>query len=215
MSETPTGTAPLDFDRADLSHAPQAVICTACAQPIGATYFGVNGNYVCVACRDRLVPRAMQAGSFPMALGLGLVAAALCAAAYYAITAATGWELGIVAIVVGVVIGKVVRKGAGLRKGKRYRALAMLLAYVAITATYVPQIMKVDDFAGSIVGAGLLALILPVLMLMKLDNVLGLIILAIGVYEAWKLSAAPELSVQGPFTLEATALRPTTNAAAD
>lgn len=202
MTETQRGSASLDFERADVSGPALAMTCAACAQPIAATYFGVNGNFVCPPCRDRLVPHAEGAGSFSAALGLGLGAAVLCAAAYYAITALTGWEIGLVAIVVGVVIGKAVRKGAALRSGKRYRLLAILLTYAAITATYVPQIMQVDGYRGSLGSATLLAWMLPAFMLMKLDNVLGLVILAIGVYEAWKLSAAPELTLQGPFSLD-------------
>jgi hypothetical protein len=66
----------------------------------------------------------------------------LGAGIYYAIVALTHYELGIVAIVVGLLVGKAVRKGSNGRGGWRYQALAMVLTYLAIVATYAPPIFQ-------------------------------------------------------------------------
>src|SRR5439155_3866977 len=51
-------------------------------------------------------------------------------------------ELGIVAIGVGLLVGIAVRKGSGGRGGRKFQALAMVLTYLSITASYVPLVLK-------------------------------------------------------------------------
>ena len=100
-------------------------------------------------------------------------------------------------------VGKAVRLGAGTAAKKRYRALAMLLTYLSITGTYVPYAFESAEDV-SLVLAMVIAFIAPFLMLLSMENIMGLVILGIGVYEAWKLSAPPDVVVQGPFTLATT-----------
>jgi hypothetical protein len=61
---------------------------------------------------------------------------------YYAILALTGYEIGLVAIAVGFLVGGGVRRGADARGGWPYQALAIFLTYTAIVSTYVPFIIK-------------------------------------------------------------------------
>src|SRR2546422_2854982 len=56
----------------------------------------------------------------------------LGAGLYFGIEAATGYELGLVAVVVGLMVGGAVRKGSNGRGGWRYQALAMFLTYCAV-----------------------------------------------------------------------------------
>jgi hypothetical protein len=196
---TEPGLSNLSFERADLAPS-TPTSCASCNDPIVSTYYGWGGNSVCPACHQKLAGSHAKSGSFVSALVLGGVAAALGAAAYYGIAALTGMEFGLIAIVVGIVVGKAVRVGAGSYAKKRYRALAVLLTYASITATYVPFVLEgAPDMP--VVGAAIFAFVLPGMMLMDLENLLGLIILAIGVYEGWKFSAPPDVVVQGPFTL--------------
>ena len=191
----------LDFEHADIPSGALSMNCAGCQRVIRATYYGLNGRNLCPDCCTQLQAGRDQ-GSFAAALLYGAAAAVLGALAYYAIVALTNAEFGLIAIFVGLFIGKAVRKGAGLRAGRRYRALAIALAYVSVTATYLPAVLK-GGGAHSWIDASLLALVLPTLMLARLHNLVGLAILAIGVYEAWKHSAAPKLNLQGPFTLQA------------
>ena len=192
----------LSFDRADLG-VTGAITCSSCQQPITGTYYGWNGASVCPSCHETLAKEHEKPGSFLFALIYGGVVAALGAAAYYAIAAGTGMEFGLIAIFVGLGVGKAVRLGAGTAAKKRYRALAMLLTYLSITGTYVPYAFEsAADVA--LVAALVIAFIAPFLMLLSMENIMGLVILGIGVYEAWKLSAPPDVVVQGPFTLATT-----------
>src|SRR5690349_4084007 len=126
-----SGTGGLQFDRAETPHsAPAGSACVVCKQPLSGTYFEVNGKTVCPGCRDRLnaeLNKYSPAVRFARALGLGAGAAVIGAGIYYGISAATGYEFGLVAIVVGLLVGKAVRKGSGGRGGWRYQALAMAL----------------------------------------------------------------------------------------
>jgi len=116
-----------------------------CNQPIARTYFEVGGKPFCEECREA-VARAFQGGSriarFFSALLLGLIAAIVCAAGWYMVVKLTGYSIGLVAIVVGALVGFAVRKGARGRGGWPYQGMAIILTYLAIAASYVPDIIK-------------------------------------------------------------------------
>ena len=61
---------------------------------------------------------------------------------YYAILAMSGYEFGLIAIVVGMAVGKAVNWGAYGRGGWRYQTMAIALTYLAIVSSYVPLIIS-------------------------------------------------------------------------
>ncbi len=96
----------LQFDQADYDEDAQAAsqVCSACNDSLGAQYFLVNNHVVCESCVEQL--NAMRsAGSpysrFGLAVVVGLVAGALGAGLYFAIAELTGYEFGLIAMVVG------------------------------------------------------------------------------------------------------------------
>jgi hypothetical protein len=130
----------LQFDRAERA-APTpsgGASCAFCKQAIASSYYEINGQVTCQRCRAQILA-AWNKGSpgtrFAKALGLGAAAAAVGAGVYFGIEALTGYEFGLVAIVVGLLVGGAVRKGSTGRGGWRYQALAMFLTYSAIVAT--------------------------------------------------------------------------------
>ena len=128
----------LQFDRAERGAAPAEMTCAVCQQPVGTSYYEVNGNVTCQRCRGQILAtwnRGSPGKRFVKALGLGAAAAALGAGLYFGIEAVTGYEFGLVAIVVGLIVGGAVRKGSNGRGGWRYQALAMFLTYSAVVAT--------------------------------------------------------------------------------
>jgi len=134
---TPTGDD-LQFERAERTSSAAAMSCGVCKQAITASYYEINGHVACQRCRSRLVVERNQgssAGRFAHALGLGLGAALFGAGLYFGIAAVTGYEFGLVAVVVGLVVGGAVRKGSSGRGGWRYQALAMFLTYTAVVVT--------------------------------------------------------------------------------
>jgi hypothetical protein len=138
----------LQFDRVEPTGAGSAqpgVVCTACQRPLTDTYFEANGQVVCPSCRSAIAAewnRGGAAGRFAKALGLGVAAMIVCSILWYAVLKLTDSQWGILAIVVGLVVGGAVRKGSNGRGGWRYQALAIFLTYTAIVSSYVPFIIE-------------------------------------------------------------------------
>jgi hypothetical protein len=135
IADSPSSAAPSDL----------AVTCAACQASIGTEYFDVNGSVVCSRCRTVVesaaeTPRGivplMTAGVY--GLGAGIVGAAI----YYAVIAIANLEIGIVAILIGYMVGYAVRKGAHGRGGLRFQVLAVVLTYASIALAYTPMVFK-------------------------------------------------------------------------
>ena len=133
---TPEGS--LQFEHVERDGRASALTCAVCSQPLAGAYYEVNGNVTCQRCRNQVLAawnRGSSGRRFVKALGLGFAAAALGAAIYFGIAALTGYEFGLVAVVVGVLVGGAVRKGSNGRGGWRYQLLAMFLTYSAVVVT--------------------------------------------------------------------------------
>jgi hypothetical protein len=280
-ANSPSGapSEPLQFDVAESGAAgasPGATsgvtTCKACSRPIASTYYEVNSAIICESCRAALDrPRGSRFSRGLHATGLGLLAAIAGSVLYFAVAAITGREFGLVAIAVGYMVGKAVRKGSRGRGGWAYQTLAIGLTYLAIVSTYVPLIVK--DFqkgarpakdstqvrantlmadtitisargpevgraldsasatkrsdsgfsvaqAGSptattrampvrprhlgpgtmLLGVGALMLLAAMIPIFAgFSNIIGLIIIGIAVFEAWKLNRRVVLNITGPF----------------
>jgi hypothetical protein len=132
----------LQLERAEVPDA-APLACNGCSVPIGDTYFEVNGRVVCPSCHGRVLEARAQgsgAGRFVLAAVLGLGAAAAGAVVWYGIREATGYEVGLVAIGVGLLVGTAVQRGAKGRGGLPYQILAVVLTYVAIVSSNAPYV---------------------------------------------------------------------------
>jgi len=152
--EAPVGSEllqPLQLDRVitesatAVSPGKPAVVCEFCQTSIDTEYYHVNGTTCCGGCRRRLestteTPRGIAplvaAGAF--GLGAGIVGAAI----YYAVIAITHLEIGIVAILIGYMVGRGVRKGARGRGGLRFQILAVALTYLSVALAYTPLVIQ-------------------------------------------------------------------------
>jgi hypothetical protein len=136
----------LQFGRAEptvVSPVSSAQRCVACQGPIAESYYHASGRVVCPACAARIQQGQQQppAYSFPRALLFG-GAAALAGCAIYAIVAiATGMEIGLIAILVGVMVGKAIRRASGGFGGRQQQILAVILTYFSIATSYIPVII--------------------------------------------------------------------------
>ena len=275
----------LQLDRAEYAeNAPER--CAACGQGLGGCYYEVGGRICCAACHERIVAALAGrpgAAGFLRAAAAGLGAAAVGSAIYFAVRAATGYQFGLISILVGFLVGRAVHWGCRGRGGWPYQTLAVLLTYLAIVSTYVPVILElakrqqaaatvtatasptapaapVATAAPSATAAraggdaalaapvtapvtapgpgtaaaagsppparagttripplrrladlgaayGLLLLLAASLPFAGGVGILGLIVIAIGLYEAWKLNRRPRLAVSGPHALAPQAWR--------
>ncbi|MGO9920901.1 MAG: hypothetical protein ACLQIB_40210, partial [Isosphaeraceae bacterium] len=138
----------IQFDLAEYSTpAPRAsgASCANCNRPIADAYFEIGGKVVCGPCRLR-IEEAYRGGS-RLARGMrsllyGMLAALAGAVVYYMIVRVTGYNIGLIAIVVGVMVGGGVRAGSGNRGGRFYQLLALFLTYSSIVAMNVPFLFE-------------------------------------------------------------------------
>ena len=123
----------------------EGVACVVCQQSITNQYFDINGQSVCDRCRDQVAQQAETPkglGVFARAGLFGLGAAIAGAILYYAVIAITDFEIGLVAIAIGFMVGWGVRKGAGERGGRRFQILAVALTYWAVGLAYTPLVFQ-------------------------------------------------------------------------
>ena len=166
------------------------------------------------------------------ALGIGTAAAILGAAIWLGVRRATHMEIGYVALLVGFLVGAGVRMGSGNRGGIAYQIMAVILTYLAVAANYTPDVyhVMVEKYEArhsvvAVAGPGgsavqpvanepspalktvflvisfIGALLVPFLSLP--GNIIGVVIIAIALWEAWKINAGGISSISGPFSLRA------------
>lgn len=184
----------------------EGIPCSACGSMMLDEYYSIGGKSICADCRasvetTRATSRTPKA--FAKAFGFGLGAALAGAAVYYAVIALLDLEIGIVAILIGWMVGRAIQKalpGGGLR---RYQLLAAVLTYFAVGAAYLPLVTgetwKNGDGIGALI---LLAFSLPVMMIFSGGSgIISALIIGIGIRQAWRMSGAPALAITGPFRL--------------
>jgi hypothetical protein len=151
ISNDPHSTNPseLQFDQAEYTldsptAQPEVTSCAACKRPIEEVYFEAGGKTLCASCRDKIQAFGQRGGGVTRALKalvFGSIGAAVGALLYYAIMRITGYNIGLVAVVVGVLVGGAVRAGSENRGGRFYQFLAVFLTYSAIAVMYVPDML--------------------------------------------------------------------------
>ena len=204
---------------------PAADPCNACGQPVGGSYYQVNGQQVCPSCAEKIKASrpADSHAAFVRGLLFGIGGAALGLALYVAFALGTGLVAGIVSLAVGFIVGKAIIFGSGGVKGRRYQIAAVILTYSAVSLSAVPIWISIQtkhrqeaaqsspaaaaeaqhaprSLAQSIGMLALLGLASPFLDLQDpAHGLIGLIILFVGIRIAWRLTAGSNLEVAGPF----------------
>lgn len=200
----------LKFDAAEhLTSAPAQPTCTNCNGAIDGSYHEANGNVVCAKCRatlqDMLTRTDGRGGRFVRALLFGLVGAVIGAGIYYAILALTGWEIGLIAIVVGWLVGRGVSLGSQHRGGWLYQGLAIVLTYSAIVSTYVPLVAK-EGVEAPLPVLFVVAFVLP--FLSGIQNIIGIAIIGFALYQAWSMNKRLTIAFTGPYQVKPAASTP-------
>ena len=204
--------------------APPGVTCTSCGRGITVDYFDLNNQPICRVCRVSLV----QQMETPLGLGMllragafGLAAALAGAALYYAVIAITDYEIGLVAIAIGYMVGYAVRAGAKGRGARRIQVLAVVLTYVSVSVAYLALALgsagaessaRADAVSNQASTAGaspllslaflaVFSLALPVLSVVNSmpSGLISAAIIAFGMQQAWRMTMAAEIQLAGPF----------------
>jgi hypothetical protein len=219
----------LQFHRAEPvnkgEEAPSPQICAACKLPLQSEYFKVQNNVICPACAAKIEAGRQAPKPVPwvraVVYGAG---AALAGCILYAIVLMMGVQIGIVALLVGYMVGKAIRRATYGVGGRPQQILAVALTYFAISTSFVPaMIYEVGKQAKNkpkaavsapvqpakpsispakaIGGLLVLAAISPFLELFSspVGGLISLFILFIGLQRAWALTARHDILVTGPY----------------
>jgi len=235
-SESGSQDGGLQFERAEFTAPVTGLTCSNCSGSASPEYHELAGKVFCSTCRgimEQSLTRMRDAGNMPRAFLYGLGAAILGSIVFYAITAITGFRFGLIAVFVGWAVGKAVRHGSGMRGGRKYQVIAVLLTYFSIASTSVPDITKAlfeqaakargaqaggqsnspvpakpaapvnPALAVVVLVAVVFGLALAAPLLTVTHNPMGLIIIGIGLWEAWKFTRAARVEFTGPFRVAA------------
>jgi hypothetical protein len=195
-----TGGEPLQFDRVEKQAADS--VCSNCKRPLAGVYYQANTFTVCASCKE-LIEAEWNAGTTGARLGRafiwGVAAAALGAGIYFGFTAITGFELSLIAIAVGYIVGRAIRAGSGNRGGPAYQWLAVFLTYTSIVFSYGLLAVKQSDDVTLAWVLNHFLFLYTVPFQDVSQNIIGLVIIGIGLYEAWVLNKPGSLSITGPY----------------
>jgi hypothetical protein len=173
----------LQFDTAVPSGTP-AANCVVCKKPVGDAYYTAGKAIVCAPCKARVEtakPAQPTPGVIARATLFGVGGAILGALLYYVVLRATGYEIGLVAIAVGFIVGRAVQMGANGQRGRALQIAAVVLTGFGIGFGYLAT--------GTLGGSWFTVLFI-----------------AIGVRQAWFMNRQPPTPVfHGPFKIGAAA----------
>ena len=226
----------LQFHRAEAAPADTAEhACAVCKQAISNTYFRAAGRLVCPTCAG-LIEKGTQAPR-PSSLGraalYGAAAAVAGSVIYATVAIVTDMSIGLVAILVGIMVGKAIRHASGGLGGRPQQILAVVLTYLAITTSYFPVFLydaakhprstqsqqsggsTPSETPGANVAPTKSGLATAVVMLIAVcaaapffalshgSGYINLLIIFFGLSQAWKRTAQTQIPLTGPYQLTA------------
>jgi hypothetical protein len=209
-----TSTDDLQFEIAEPapSATPAAVAtpartCVVCRRPIASTYYSVSGKIICPICCEKIqaAPAGNPASRFIKATLMGIGAGVVGAIIWFAILEVSNYEIGLVAVLVGYMVGKSVRKGSGGRGGPAYQILAVTITYLSVAAVHLTRALELayKDPAGlsqvDPIRAFTFAITSPITIGVK--NPISLLIFIFAIWQAWKISAGRKLNITGPYQI--------------
>lgn len=162
--------------------APTIAVCDNCAYEIERAFQAETQE-----------PNLVMASLFGM--GAGLAAALI----WYGIVVTTKYELGIIAILVGWLVGKAVTIGAGKKRGTQLQLLSVGITLLAMTLSeylvvryFVVEMLSEEGYTN-------IPLFLPLGLVLELigeglkNNPITLLFWAIALWQAWSVPAARRL----------------------
>jgi hypothetical protein len=217
----------LQFRRAQptcSTETPPPKTCASCKELISGDYYQVQNHVICPSCAVKIQAGRQSQNPIPwVRLVIYGTGAALAGSILYAIPLALGFQIGIVALVVGYMVGKAIRHGSYGVGGRPQQILAVVLTYFAISTSFFPAalitvakhnieakhsaeiapLLKPGVFtAAAIPALVVFAIISPFLELRSspVGGLISLFILFIGLQRAWALTAGHEILVTGPYS---------------
>jgi len=137
-SESIPAAETLQFRKAE--HVIEGPKCVICTRPIVDSFYHAQGKVVCPACAKAVEAgqSAPPAHTFAKSFLYGLGAAITGTALFSIVWLVTNYQLALIAILIGFMVGKAVRYGSQGLGGRPQQVMAVLLTYFSISASYIP-----------------------------------------------------------------------------
>ena len=211
----------LQFETAEPAAAavpPQG--CARCQRPLPGEYYAIGKHMICPDCHAELAGPAAgnSAARLGKALLFGIGGGILGSLIWFGVRRVSGYEIGLIAVLVGFLVGKAVRKGSGDVGGTAYQIMAVLITYGGVAMSFVLEILF-DFFthSGAMASSSLtpsfsnlikvLIVAVPISFILPFEggttNALGLLIIGFALWEAWKLNKPRALAITGPYKIAA------------
>lgn len=199
----------LQFDKADYSGSSGIGPCANCSKPIENTYWQANGQNVCGDCAELLRNANLKATRAGLLKGAayGLGAAICCSFVYAAIIIITDYDLALIAIAVGWLIGKATRIGTQGVGGRAVQVIAVIATYISISGTLYFHLVYSMAKEGKPLSGVLTHMLFFALSMGRpffelsegFGGIIGIAILFFGLQQAWQQTRAFEVAVAGPY----------------
>ena len=119
-------------------------VCSGCSKPVDlgsehllvkASKKGEQDTFLCAQClagAQTALEEETRSPNIPLAFVAGLGGAVVAGLIWYFFVTLTGWQIGIIAILMGWLVGQGVVWGAGRKRGTPLQWISVLLTIVAI-----------------------------------------------------------------------------------
>jgi hypothetical protein len=161
---------------------------------------GERDKVLCSNCMTQMedtLRKEVQDPNLPLALLAGLSGAALGAVVWYLLVRFTGWQVGIVAVLVGWLAGKGVVIGSGQKRGTNLQVLSVILTVIAMLASeyfVFNYFFHEAGFSGNIPVGDFLGVYRSYLF--SGDGFLTIVFYAIAIWQAFVTPAPRKLKVE-------------------
>lgn len=118
---------------------PPSITCSSCHQPVADHYFEINRTIVCEPCRSSIEGQFRGERGFARfwrAALFGVGGMAVGMAIHLSFLSVFAFDTSVFTVVIGYLVGKLVRKGSGGVGGRACQVLAVALTYVTLGLTY-------------------------------------------------------------------------------
>jgi hypothetical protein len=199
-------TQTVQTQRAFAGDVPANLRCGFCGQPVQGQFYRAANRFTCDNCaaqiRRAIGHNSVAPGVFAVAAAAGLLAGLVGGAVWAAVVEITHINVGILAALIGVAVGKAIHFVSGKSRGVALQWLSAILAVIGVAGGDFMiacwEIVKALHKDGAEATPQIVLRVLQDNARM-LFSPMDLVWIAIAAYAAWRLCKPANISIAGPY----------------